>query len=107
MIGMSPKDTTELNEVPLVGNYPPEDTLPVNGLYRYFLQASGEHDDQHKKATDRIWSKGTCKLSEVMSSPGNRVIYHLADGPKRAFVKGELMLIPEDTELPPDFVQKW
>ena len=41
-----------------------------------------------------------------MSSPDNRVMHYLADGPERAFVKEELMLIPEDTELPPDFVQK-
>ena len=31
----------------------------------------------------------------------------LAHGPDRAFVSEELMLIPEDTELPPDYVQEW
>ena len=31
---------------------------------------------------------------------------YLSDGPKRAFVSEELMLIPEDTELPPDYVQE-
>ena len=39
-----------------------------------------------------------------MESPGNHVMYYLADG---SFVSEELMLIPEDTELPPDYVQKW
>ena len=42
-----------------------------------------------------------------MLSPGNPAMYYLADVPERAFVKEELMLIPKDTELPPDFVQKW
>ena len=57
---------------------------------------------------DRIWSKKTCRLSETVEHSGNRVMYYLKDGPGRAFVKEELMLIPEeDTELPPDFVQKW
>ena len=42
-----------------------------------------------------------------MSSPGNRVMYYLSDGPERAFVSEESMLIPEDTELPPDYVQAW
>ena len=28
-------------------------------------------------------------------------------GPERAFLSEELMLIPEDTELPPDYVQEW
>ena len=38
---------------------------------------------------------------------GNRVMYYLSEGPERAFVSKELMLIPEDTELPPDYVQNW
>jgi len=35
------------------------------------------------------------------------MIYYLHGGPKRAFVKEELMKVPEDTELPPDYVQIW
>ena len=48
MIGMTPKDAIKLNEVPLVAreSYPLEDTLPEDGLYRYLLQPSEEHDDQ-------------------------------------------------------------
>ena len=42
-----------------------------------------------------------------MEDSGNHVMYYLKDGPERAFVSEELMLIPEDTELPPDYVQKW
>ena len=34
-------------------------------------------------------------------------MYYLLGGPERAFVSEELMLIPEDTELPPDYVQEW
>ena len=33
--------------------------------------------------------------------------YYLKDGPKRSFVREELMLIPEETQLPPDYVQGW
>ena len=40
-----------------------------------------------------------------MEEPGNRVMYYLKDGPERAFVCEELMLIPEDTELPPEYVK--
>ena len=32
-------------------------------------------------------------------------MYYLADELKGAFINKELMLIPEDTELPPDFEQ--
>ena len=81
MIGMKPKDAIKLDEVPLVTR-------------------------QRRRATDRIWSKGTYRLREVVESPGNRVMYYLADGPERAFVSEELMLIPEDTELPPDHIQE-
>ena len=42
-----------------------------------------------------------------MENPGNHVMYYLKDRPERAFVLEELMLIPEDTELPPDYVQGW
>ena len=47
------------------------------------------------------------RLREVVESPGNRVTYYLLNGPEGAFVSEELMLIPEDTELPPDYVQEW
>ena len=63
-------------------------------------------NDQRHRATDRIWSKGTYRLREIMENSGNRVMYYLSDGPKRAFVSEELMLILEDTELPPDYVQE-
>ena len=106
MAGMKPKEAIELKKVPLEESYSLEDMLSEDGLYHYLLQPSEEHDDQCKRATDRIWSKKTYRLSEVMSNPGNRVMYYLADGPERAFIKEDLMLMPEDTELPPDFVQK-
>ena len=109
MTGMKPKDAIKLNEVPLVAreSYPPEEVLPEDGLYRYLLQPDEEHDDQRCRATDRIWSKGTYRLREIIGNPGNHVIYHLKDGPERAFESEELMLIPEDTELPPDYFQEW
>ena len=37
-----------------------------------------------------------------MKDTGNHVMYYLSDGPERASVSEELMLIPKDTELPPD-----
>ena len=87
------------------------------------MQPGEEHSDQRRRATDRIWSKGTYRLREIMENTGNRVMYHLLglkgtphgrNGPEsamapalwRAFVSEELMLISEDTELPPDYVQE-
>ena len=51
--------------------------------------------------------KASYRLREIVENPGNHVMYYLLDGPERAFVLEELMLIPEDTELPPDYVQEW
>ena len=109
MTGMKPKEAIKLKEVPLVAraSYPPEGVLPEDGLNRYLVQPGEEHDDQRHRATDRIWSKASYRLREVVKSPGNRVMYYLLNGPERAFVSEELMLIPEDTELPPDYVQEW
>ena len=109
MTGMKPSDAIKLNQVPLVNreNYPEEDTLPEDGLYSYLLQLGEENNDQRCRAMDRIWSKNTYRLREIVEDSGNRVMYYLKDGPERAFVSEELMLIPEDTELPPDYVQKW
>ena len=108
MTGMEPKDVIGFEEVPLVNqeNYPPEDTFPENELYCYLLQSSKEHNDQCKTATDRTPSKKTYRLSEVALSPCNWVMYHLKDGVERVFKTKELMLIPKNTELPMDFVQK-
>ena len=76
-------------------------------MYRYLLQSGEEDDDQRHRATDRIWSQKTYRLREIVENPGNHVMYYLSDGPERAFVSEELMLIPEDTKLTPDYVQKW
>ena len=107
MIGMKPKDAIKLKEVPPVAreNYPPEEILPEDRLYCYLLQPGEEHDDQRHRATDKIWSEVSYRLRKIAENPGNRVITR--DGPERAFVSEELMLTPEDTELPLDYVQEW
>ena len=75
-------------------------------MYRYLLQPGEEHNDQRRRATDRIWSKKAYRLREIVKDLGNHVMYYLKDGSEREFVSEELMLILEDTELPPDYVQK-
>ena len=107
MVGMKPSDAIKLDEVPLVKeeNYPPEDKLPEDGLYQYLLQPSEKHRGQRRRARDRIWSKKTYRLREIVENSGNPVMYYLSEGPERSFVSEELMLIPEDTELLPDYVQ--
>ena len=51
MTRIKAKDAIELKEVPLVNqeNYPPEDTLPEDGLYHYLLQLGEERKDQQER----------------------------------------------------------
>ena len=54
-----------------------------------------------------IWSWDTFRLERIVENPGQPVMYYLAEGPKRAFVKEELMKVPEGTEVPPESVKEW
>ena len=99
MTGMTPKDATKLKEVPLTKSYSADDTMPEDGLYWYRLQPGEEHDNQCKRAMNRIWSKKTYRFSKIVEDSRNRVMYYLSDGPEKAFVSDKLMLIPEDTML--------
>ena len=54
----------------------------IDIYYNPVLQPGEEHDDQRRRATDRIWSKTSYRLREITENPGNRVIYYLLDGPE-------------------------
>ena len=109
MIGMTPNKAIKLDVVKLVKTekYPKEDLLPTDGLYRYLYQPGEQHGDQRRRVTDFNWSKQTYRLDKIIEDSGNRVLYFLTDGPDRSFVREELMIISENTQLPPDYVQKW
>ena len=109
VLGMSPAEAIKLDVVKpkKAVRYPKEKLLPADGLYRYLLAPGEEHGDQRRRATDNIWSRKTFRISDIEQIPGQRVLYHLSEGPDRAFVKEELMLIPEDTQDPPEYVKAW
>ena len=108
MLGMTPAKAVKLDNVELkVKPYPEEQILPVDGLYRYLYQPGELEDDNRRRATDKIWSRNTFRLDRIVENPGQRVLYYLTDGPARAFVREELMPIPEGTEVPPEWVGEW
>ena len=108
MLGMTPAKAVKLDNVELkVKPYPEEKVLPVDGLYRYLYQPGELEGGDRRRATDKIWSRNTFRLDRIVENLGQRVLYYLTDGPKRAFVREELMLIPENTEVPPDWVEEW
>ena len=53
-------------------------------------------------AINFVWSKNTYQLDRIDQEPGNRILYYLQGGPERAFVREELMKVPETTEKPPN-----
>ena len=84
--------------------------LPPGVLVRY-LYAPGEGEGgERRRATDPIWSLGVWELSRSVVSSGQPVLYYLSTGegrsPKRGFVREELLVVPNDTELPPKGVLK-
>ena len=111
LIGKNPSSAIELDKVLVkkaeykrpVGL--DEERLPPGVLVRY-LYAEGEGGDRYR-ATDPIWSLGVYNLSRSVVTLNQPVLYYLSEGaPKRGFVREELQVVPNDTELPPKTLVK-
>ena len=77
-----------------------EKKLPPQAHVRY-LYYPGELEGGGRRATDPIWSLKVYTIQNVVTKPEAPVVYYLYDGPKRGFVREELMVVPPDTVLPP------
>ena len=77
-----------------------EKKLPSIVLVRYLYQP-GELEGGTKRATDPIWSLKVYNLERSFTKPDQPVLYYLHDGPKRSFVREELLVVPPDITLPP------
>ena len=77
-----------------------EKKLPSIVLVRYLYQP-GELEGGTKRATDPIWSLKVYNLERSFTKPNQPVLYYLHDGPKRGFVREELLVVPPNTTLPP------
>ena len=104
MIDMKSKDAIRLGTLLLDNIYPEETVLPKDGWYRYLYEPCKQDGDKKRRVTDFIWSKNTCRLNQIVQESRNRVLYNLQDGPDRAFLREELMDIPEDTQVPPEWL---
>ena len=67
-----------------------------------YLFAPGELEGGGKRATDPNWSLKVFNISSSVVNENEPVLYYLKDGPKRGFVREELMIVPRETELPPE-----
>ena len=77
-----------------------EKKLPPLINVRYLYQP-GELEGGTKRATDPIWSLNVYQVVKNMTKPNEPVVYYLSDGPKRGFVREELLVVPPNTQLPP------
>jgi hypothetical protein len=84
-----------------------EKTLPSDTLVRYLL----DHIDLEggrRRAGDMNWSSQIYHIHESLVQKNQPVLYWLIDdegnGPERSFVREELMVIPLNTKLPPQWV---
>ena len=77
-----------------------EKKLPPRVNVRYLYQP-GELEGGGRRATDPIWSLKVYNIEKVVTKPKEPVMYYLFDGPNRGFVREELMVVPQDTQLPP------
>ena len=59
------------------------------------LSVPGELEGGRRRATDPVWSLTVHRLGRSVTKPGY---------PQRGFVREELLLVPPDTQLPPDGV---
>ena len=108
LIGKDPSSALALGQVGVKGeSYKRpvgmgEARLPP-GVHVRYLYAPGEGEGgERRRATDPTWSLGVYYLSRSVVSSDQPVLYYLSSGaPKRGFVREELLVVPNDTELPP------
>ena len=80
--------------------------LPIEVKVRYLLFPGELEGGEKRRATDPIWSIKIYDISRSIVSPNQPVLYYLQDGPRRGFVREELQVVPDYTELPPYSVLK-
>ena len=81
-----------------------ERKLPPLVHVRYLYYPGELEGGGGRRATDPIWSLKVYKIQKVVTRPHEPVVYYLDDGPKRGFVREELMVVPQGTVLPSERV---
>jgi hypothetical protein len=116
LIGMSPNKAALKKYVYAMSSKPrkgpmgfDEEQFPYNSLVRYLLKP-GELEGGRRRATDCIWFPQAYSIKESLIQKNQPVLYWIEDidgnGPMRSFVHEELMIIPPDSEMPPDRILK-
>ena len=106
LTGKTPLEAIKLPEVKHLSSSKsrPESLLPRGVKVRYLYQPGELEGGERRRATDPIWSLDFYEIRQVFKS--NPIVYYLHHGtnspaPKRGFVREELLVVPDDTQLPP------
>ena len=91
---VSSKPSTKYNRPVGENEKKPPPLINVRYLYQ-----PGELEGGTKR--DPIWSLKVYQVVENKTKPNEPVVYYLSDGPKRGFVREELLVVPPNTQLPP------
>jgi hypothetical protein len=114
LIGISPAEAIKYEHVMATSsksrNGPlgfDEEILSSNIVVRYLLDLS-ELEGGKRRAGDMNWSPQVYHIRESLVQKNQPVLYWLenvdSNGPERSFVREELMVIPANTDLPPQWV---
>ena len=106
LTGKTPLEAIKLPEVKHLSSSKsrPESLLPRGVKVRYLYQPGELEGGERRRATDPIWSLDFYEIRQGIKS--NPIVYYLHHGtnspaPKRGFVREELLVVPDDTQLPP------
>ena len=106
LTGKAPLEAIKLPEVKHFSSSKsrPESLLPRGVKVRYLYQPGELEGGERRRATDPIWSLDLYEVRQVMGK--DPIVYYLRDAtnsraPKRGFVREELLVVPDDTQLPP------
>jgi len=111
LTGKKPEDAIKAMKVAqkpcsVVGGRPiglEETLLPSSVLIRYLYQP-GELEGGRRRATDPVWSLTTHTILNVVRQVGQPALYYVSDGSARGFVREEILVVLQCTELPPELV---
>ena len=105
LIGMKPSEAIKKTSIKVESSAPTKDkneeSLPSNVFVRYLYQPGELEGGERRRATDPIWSLDIYRIERSVVKPGQPILYYL-NGIKRGFVRQELLVVPLNTEKPPD-----
>ena len=105
LIGMKPSVAIKNKTVKVQSSAPTKDKnekrLPSDVGVRYLYSPGELEGGERRRATDPIWSLNIYRIERSVVKPNEPILYYL-NGIKRGFVREELLVVPPNTELPPD-----